>query len=777
LGSVPDLTTSVHSIPNGHNLWSILGNHAPTIITDRFDTSLLNTGRAALISTLGASWTQTEYRLNGFNVTDPYTTGLPLLNFDRVSFEVESGAGATLNLKSRAPGRDFHGGAAGFGSHHKLQSDNMDARLRNFNFAGPEAVRHYVDGSGNLGGTLRIKDFILPAFVSLSTQHLSKDLGGFPSPIDASVNYLLSRFSPLQTSSHTLNVLYAYQKVFLSHEEADPRIAPEATTRARQTFQQFQTSWLDTVNSTSLIEAHFGIAHGKRSSKIQDEAADSVSAIELPLLMRTDAAPFSTSGSRTRYEARAMYSKTSNLLRLLRLGGEFSRNPITNRWQTPNPLQRIFIHDQASELVLRTAPAQAQQHTQSLALFAQSRWQLFKRLELNASARYEDLSGVASGADNRISWRSVYPRAVFALPLQVLGSEEMVLRGGWSRYGYALPGNYLDFGNPAALSEQVFRWTDGNRDRQIQAQERGALLRRSGGAYSAIDAHLRRPYVDEIFLGIEQHFGRHLFARAKFFRRDDSRLINLVNTGVPLSSYTERQVTDPGNDGIFGNSDDQLLTLFDRQPAALGKDFLLLTNTRRASYKGFQVELIKPLSKQFAIAASFSAMRSLAATNVGNGVFENDIGVIGSLGTDPNTYRFANSRTFFDRAYTGQLTGEWTAPKGIRIGVIARYYDGLPFGRLLFVEDFNQGGFFVRATNRAQPGAFRTQFNSTTDLRVTREFQLSNSRMALIAEVFNLLNQNQNTVEESLTGPTFEQRVPLSIQPPRLIRLGVSWNF
>ena len=97
--------------------------------------------------------------------------------------------------------------------------------------------------------------------------------------------------------------------------------------------------------------------------------------------------------------------------------------------------------------------------------------------------------------------------------------------------------------------------------------------------------------------------------------------------------------------------------------------------------------------------------------------------------------------------------------------------------RLLFVEGFNQGVFFVRATNRAQPGGFRTQFNSTTDLRVAKEFQLARGKFSLLVDVFNLLNQNQNLLEDALTGPTFEQRVPLAVQAPRIVRLGLVWSF
>ncbi len=113
----------------------------------------------------------------------------------------------------------------------------------------------------------------------------------------------------------------------------------------------------------------------------------------------------------------------------------------------------------------------------------------------------------------------------------------------------------------------------------------------------------------------------------------------------------------------------------------------------------------------------------------------------------------------------------------MRLGVVARYYDGLVFGRMLFVNGFEQGPFFVRATPRGDFGAFRTEFNSTLDLRVTRAFDTNRSKVSLALDVFNLLNLNKNTLESDLTSPDFAKRIPLAIQAPRTLRFGLAWEF
>src|SRR5262249_3869463 len=155
-----------------------------------------------------------------------------------------------------------------------------------------------------------------------------------------------------------------------------------------------------------------------------------------------------------------------------------------------------------------------------------------------------------------------------------------------------------------------------------------------------------------------------------------------------------------------------------------------------------------------------TAMHAAYPTSPGNSVLQNDPGfvitdqsIFAAANADPNTLLFANGRTYFDRGFTGKLSAYYDAPFAVRVGVVARYYDGLVFGRLLFVNGFEQGPFFVRATPRGDFGAFRTQFNSTLDLRFERTFDLRRTKLSLGLDVFNLLNFNRSTQESDLTSP------------------------
>jgi hypothetical protein len=156
---------------------------------------------------------------------------------------------------------------------------------------------------------------------------------------------------------------------------------------------------------------------------------------------------------------------------------------------------------------------------------------------------------------------------------------------------------------------------------------------------------------------------------------------------------------------------------------------------------------------------------------------QNDPGFVGSLGADPNTLLFAQGRTHFDRAFTGKLSAYYNAPFHFHVGAVASYYDGMPFGRLLFINAFNQGPLFVRAEPVGHPGGFQTELNATFDGRLSRDFPLRRGVISAYLDVFNILNANSNTREADLTAPAFLTRVPLEVEAPRTARVGVEWKF
>lgn len=72
----------MNQMPTNRTAWSLLENQGTATITDPLDTAQLETGTPGLFGAHGASWTENQYLFNGFNTTDPYLTGQPLVDPD-----------------------------------------------------------------------------------------------------------------------------------------------------------------------------------------------------------------------------------------------------------------------------------------------------------------------------------------------------------------------------------------------------------------------------------------------------------------------------------------------------------------------------------------------------------------------------------------------------------------------------------------------------------------------------------------------------------------------
>jgi hypothetical protein len=379
-----------------------------------------------------------------------------------------------------------------------------------------------------------------------------------------------------------------------------------------------------------------------------------------------------------------------------------------------------------------------------------------------------------------IVWNSLSPRAGAAW--QVPHSRGFVLRGTYFRLYVPLAGRYLDFGNLNSLGGSAYQWIASNFNGSFQPGEQGSLLLRFGGPFSSISPSLHRPYSDEFDISADFPLARQSVASIHLFRRDEKNRIAAIDTGVPAQAFTPVSILDPGPDGMPGTFDDQRLTVYAQNPATLGQDTYLLTNPAglRMLHTGLLAEAGTEW-RRLTLRASFLAEKSYGPANPGNAYYENDPGVVGALFLDPNTAIHATGRSFVDRAYVGKFQASYRLPSawgGIEVASVAGYMDGLVFARQLPVAGLPQGPFLVATTVRGSPeGGNRAQYVINWDLRLSRQFELPVGRFAVSADVLNVTNSGQRLQEDDLSGPSFNLRLPVSIQPPRLVRVGFQYEF
>jgi hypothetical protein len=268
----------------------------------------------------------------------------------------------------------------------------------------------------------------------------------------------------------------------------------------------------------------------------------------------------------------------------------------------------------------------------------------------------------------------------------------------------------------------------------------------------------------------------------RLFRRDEKDRLATVNTGVPPSAFSPVEILDPGPDSIPGTFDDQRLTVYSQDPATLGHDSFLLTNPTglRMMYEGLVAE-VEGAWRFLYPRVSFMAVKSYGPTNPGNSAIENDAGVVGALFQDPNTAIHAAGRTYFDRAYVAKAELLAALPKrlsGIELANTTTYMDGLPFGRRLLVTGLPQGPFLVAATVRGSPeGGNRAEYVLNWNLRVGRTVRVPGGSLRLALDILNVLNGGNKIQESDISGPLFNQRLPVAIQPPRYARVNIEYQF
>jgi hypothetical protein len=110
----------LRDLPSGRTAWSLLDTAHPFVISDRMDNGGLWSARAAKLGGSGPSWNQTQFRLDGLDVTDMRDGGMPAIYpdlglFDAVQVETgrlgldTAGPGLAISLIPKRPGDVWQG--------------------------------------------------------------------------------------------------------------------------------------------------------------------------------------------------------------------------------------------------------------------------------------------------------------------------------------------------------------------------------------------------------------------------------------------------------------------------------------------------------------------------------------------------------------------------------------------------------------------------------------------------------------------------------------------
>lgn len=737
------------------DVWALIETVTPFVIADRMDNGGLGTGRSALVGSRGSSWTTTRLTFGGAQMIEPNRHGLIPFAADLSTIAAVSVMSGLAGAEHRTPGVIV---SLTPRSPARVGSGMLDASLttqgmvaENQHFAPPiQRTEDWYHGEAIVEGPVARNTGVLVSASTARIRFVELDNQAWTST-STQVNARATRRSGDNTQ---LGVMTALQRVSAPFD--DRRQFRDRQVREDDTFWQAIVT-RDQMVGTGMLEVLASAQGGAFSPDVQSAEGGTLDRVIDSFV------PAPAADVRTRqWELTSAYHAPVGRA----VGGhhEFTVGAQVRRVsRVSTRLTSVSVAEHVGGLPARlwvpaTADADARPAVFEGGVYLADRMSFAAGLTVNAGVRFDWSHGSTRGGATSISWPTVSPRISAQWsrgPVAVFGGA------GW--YTDPLSLDHLRHGDPGETTFNVFRSRD------------NVLVARAGRGpdVAAIDPDLTAPRTFEYTGGLELRVGDHLTFRSAAVWRESRSLVGSVNTGVPVSSYDQRLVADPGEDWS-GASDDGTILVYDRRPGMFGLDQFLLTNPAdaTATYEGLETSwTLRTRPVEMLFGALMYRSRSWAAYR-GFGPIENDQSVVGEVFENPNARPLLQGSNFFDRSYVGKLAGTVHLPFAFRFGFAARYQDGQPFSRIVVVPDLAMGPDMIHAY---RTGRTRYTYTLTLDLRLQKTLRVMGREAAVMVDVFNATQHKNEVNEDAATTPLF--RLSTAVQPPMTARVGFRFHW
>jgi hypothetical protein len=765
-------------LPSSANLFALLDTIVPDVIADRIEAGGTAAGSPSRVGAHGSTWTQTAFRAGDVDITNPTFTGLPLLMPGVDAWEHVEVASGMLPIDASAPGMMVTLMPKRPALTAWTRALEVTASVPAFN-AGSSAsnppsiarLDSWAHGNLLLSGPVSASPASRVGMLFSATWNRATYFER--SGTDALRGSLASAFLNVTTTSDSgseLRLIAWGQQT----RDAAPHyfVLSQPDAGQRQSSLHTQASWQHALaGADGAIRAFAGLTIGQRTT---DLAAPTSAIVErlrdgpVPSLLEPG-----IGGDRTWSLGMRFNRGVGEGRHRIALGADFAG--------ASADVQSVFagrVLERLNGIPARVwdftdPPAESRWRERSISLFAGDTIAVSSRLTINGGVRFETVDGSAESHSGTVNWRNLLPRGGFHVRL--LDFWDLAGFGYYGRYGHRLPLTYFAYGDPTAPTANIYRASVTATTPVVQ----GPIIQRLGPGitsdptFSSIDPQLKRPHLDEAALGFEMRPHPAFFFRIAALGRVEHDLINVVDVGVPESTYSVITVPDLGID-IVGSGDDTVVQFYNRSPATFGADRYLLTNPSGddGSYVGADIFMQLRAGRTFFLLGATAGRSEGIASNRGFGPLENDTSVLGEAYVNPNALAHAQGRVFTERGYTIKLGVTRQLPRDLMLGLVARYQDGQHFARLVILPGLNQGAEAVRAFRN---GRTRFSFTSNLDVRLQKGFTVGGRRLVGIFEAFNLFDEYFEYEEETVSGPTSRQRT--ATQPPFAMHIGIRIPF
>jgi hypothetical protein len=412
---------------------------------------------------------------------------------------------------------------------------------------------------------------------------------------------------------------------------------------------------------------------------------------------------------------------------------------------------------------------------------------LFQGVSINGVTQDFTVRKTFEAARDNPLWHNWGPRV--AASFDLTGKAKTIAKVSYGKYLDQI--NTGTPPNPNANINQSYVWNDLNGDLQFQpgnytwngtryvGGEFGNLQTTSNLAVAVFDKSVRRPYRNELSVGVDHELFPEILLNVSYLRTREKDVQGTVDANIELwdQLFTPISVTDPGRDGVAGTADDSPLTVYNQNSTGTVTSPRTINDDRLATrYDGMDVVLTKRYSRGWTAIVGYTYSHTkvdLTSLSNPNNAYVNAAGESGG------------------RRHNFKATGSYDLPWNIVFGGNFRLQSGLPITRTWAVPAalLRQGSVTVNAEPR---GSVELPWLPTLDLRAGRYFRIGGNRLELSVDAYNATNANTvygvrtNTgiatirvdgdpANPSTTISAFMS--PTQILAPRVFRFNVSYEF
>lgn len=816
----------LQNMPSGRDPWSTV-TQAPGATSSTFDVGGNQSYQQSSMSIHGSKPSEQVYSFNGLRMNWPGSSGgftAFYIDYDALQeFQLVTDAapaevavgGTYMNIVTKSGSNQIHGMAAGYYLTNAWQSQ---INLPQFNGAAVNAGSPFVmsrDTSANLGAPI-LKDrlWIFGAYrrydIKQNFLAVRKKDGSPISDVNHQSDITLRTDLQIDSKNRVnLQWMYNSQNRFFRRSTAYQYVFDEASQRQIEPAYVLQGQYTGYLGPNLVVDARFGYLHilfplaYQPSVKPTDLSyADSTlstlrGAAQNNYLNPAETFRWATSVS---YYKGAFLGGSHNF----KAGYEGSYNTNGDFYNINGDINVFLNNNVPLQVQIFNSPVRSRSNFNEHSFFLQDAWTIAKRLTVNVGLRLDHYLAYnpaqtspapavyASLFPNRtfarsadlVNWSNLAPR--FSAAYDVTGKSRSVIRAGFNKFNL-IEGTRLGAAvNPNSLGGQTYRWTDTNGDgipQQSEFLSSANFLGSFGGIVTRIDPKISRPYSYQVNVGYEQQVLGDVRVGVSYYYRTTKNQISRRNAAILPTDYTA--VTSLGGSPIVNPLNNQTLTLFNVDPAKVGKVDYVLTNVSALddnAYHGLEFTAVKRLSKRWQVLAGFTLQRNKGTYGSG----------LGDDFNNPN--RDINRKNAFldqDSPRVFKLDATYRWPWRLTTSANFQHTSGYPLLPTNVYRGFAQNSETIFLAPRGADLGLKTcgptgattncalRFDgvNVVNLRISRPIPFLEGKLMLepVADLFNVGNNSPVLNKATGYGPNFLR--PSDVLNPFVARFGLKITF